>query len=161
MEEMLEPFLFGLVIGALLAIVVYVNGLLKNNRLKGEIKKLKNHLHQKLEIEAESIDTRKNEVERLKKENENLRITNQTLLQKPGRGEIMNFHIYQKAVDIMSESAVGFAPMWQKSLKQAKEDYDKSLEGKSSFVKRIIPLNIFGNDTAIEEKSSSSPEDDD
>jgi hypothetical protein len=140
----IQPFLIGLGVGLILLLIVYINERAKRGTLKSEIKTLKNHLQNKMEIEAEATEHRRQELERLKKENENLRITNQSLAQKPGRREIMNMHVYQKAIGIMTESAQGFAPMWQRALREAEAEVEKSDQGSSSFIKKIIPTQIFG-----------------
>jgi len=140
----IQPFLIGFGVGLILLLVVYINERTKRGALKKEIKTLKNHLQNKMEIEAEATENRRLELERLKKENENLRITNQSLAQKPGRREIMNMHVYQKAIGIMTESAQGFAPMWQRALREAEAEVEKSDQGSSSFIKKIIPTQIFG-----------------
>ncbi len=140
----IQPFLIGLGVGLVLLLIVYIGERSKRSTLKSEIKTLKNHLQNKMEIEAEATENRRKEVERLKKENENLRITNQSLAQKPGRREVMNMHVYQKAIGIMTESAQGFAPMWQRALREAEAEIEKSDQGASSFIKKIIPTQIFG-----------------
>lgn len=143
----IQPFLIGFGLGLLLLLIVYIGERSKRRALKKEIVSLKNHLQNKMEIEAEATEHRRLEVERLKKENENLRITNQTLAQKPGRREVMNLHVYQKAIAIMTESAQGFAPMWQRALREAEAEIEKSDEGSSSFIRKIIPTQIFGSST--------------
>ncbi len=141
----IEPFLIGLGVGLLITLIVYIREAGKRRSLKKEISTLKNHLQNKLEIEAEATEGRRLEIERLKQENENLRITNQTLAQKPGRREVMNLHIYQRAASLMTESAHGFAPMWQKALAQAEEEAEQADQGKTSFIRRIIPPQLFGD----------------
>lgn len=155
-KEFLEPFLYGLGIGILAVIAVYVREYLKRRQYKKQIKTLKNHLHQKMEIEAEALDFKKRENQNLKKENENLRITNQALLQKPDRKQIFMLHTYQKAIDKMSESMVGFAPAWQKSLKEAEAEAAEIQEGKKTFIQRIIPRQFLPSHTAIEIAEDSS-----
>ncbi len=143
--EYIQPFLIGLGIGLLLTLIVYIRESMKRRPLKRNIQDLKNHLQNKLEIEAEGTERRRLEIEKLKQENENLRVTNQTLAQKPGRREVMNLHIYQRAVSLMTESAHGFAPMWQKALKEAEQEIEQAEQGKTSFIRKIIPPQFFGD----------------
>jgi len=150
----IQPFLIGLGVGLILLLVVYISERTKRGALKKEIKTLKNHLQNKMEIEAEATENRRLELERLKKENENLRITNQSLAQKPGRREIMNMHVYQKAIGIMTESAQGFAPMWQRALREAEAEVEKSDQGSSSFIKKTIPTQIFGGSSGTKKLDS-------
>lgn len=151
--------LIGLGIGLVLVLIVYTREAMKRKAIRGEISTLKNHLQNKMEIEAEATETRRKEVEKLKKENENLRITNQTLAQKPGRREVMNLHVYQRAIAIMTESAQGFAPMWQRALREAEAEQEQSDHGNSSFIRKIIPTQIFGGSSEPKRISSNSEED--
>ncbi len=164
MEELsvlIPPFLVGLGIGLLVVLFTYFSEMGKRKTLKREIDTLKSHLQNKMEIEAEATEARRTELERLKKENENLRITNQTLAQKPGRREVMNLHTYQRAIAIMTESAQGFAPMWQRALREAEGEQEKSDQGGTSFIRKIIPTQIFGGSTNTETKQIGTSEEED
>ena len=155
MEEvniLIQPFLIGLGVGLLIVLIVYLREASKRRSFRREIATLKGHLQNKMEIEAEATEGRRVEIEKLKKENENLRITNQTLAQKPGRREVMNLHVYQRAIAIMTESAQGFAPMWQRALREAEFELEKSDQGGSSFIRKIIPTQIFGGNSSSETK---------
>ena len=159
MDEFIFPFGLGLGLGLFIAIIVYIRGMFKASSLKRKIKELKGHVYQKLDLEAESLGKRKADFEKLKKENENLRITNQSLAQKPGRREVLNLHIYQKAINIMYQRATGFAPMWQTSLKEAEQEMEETETGALPFIKKIIPLSFFNNTKFIEtpiEKSNTN-----
>ena len=100
---------------------------------------MRSHLHTKLEIDSSENERRKTELERLKQERDNLRITVQSLNQKPGRKEIRQYFIYQTALDIMFEKAPGFAPAWQITLKEAEELFEKSEKGVVPLLKRLMP----------------------
>lgn len=155
----IQSLLIGLGVGLVLVLIVYLRETMKRRTLRNEIGTLKNHLQNKMEIEAEATEGRRQEIEKLKKENENLRITNQTLAQKPGRREVMNLHIYQRAIAIMTESAQGFAPMWQRALREAEAESERSDQGGSSFIRKIIPTQIFGGSEPKRISSNSEEED--
>ena len=53
------------------------------------------------------------EMEALKKDNENLRISVKTLGQKPGRAELRQFNIYDNALRKMMLQAPGFSSAWE------------------------------------------------
>lgn len=130
MEWLLDhPFVLGLGIGLILAIVVWVQGFLKRRSLVREIAKLKQHLHTHMEISAKGNESNKSELETLKKQAENLRITVGTLKAKPGRAELRTLHIYDKAVHLMFEKAPGFAPAWEGILKEAEQDMEETEKG--------------------------------
>lgn len=134
-----NPFAKGLALGLLLCIVIYIRGFLRRVELSKEVDRLRAHLHTKLEIDSAENERRKAELERLKQERDNLRITVQSLNQKPGRKEIRQYFIYQTALDIMFEKAPGFAPAWQITLKEAEGLFEKSEKGVVPLLKRLMP----------------------
>ncbi len=134
-----SPFAQGLALGVVICIVVYVRGFLRRRELAKEIERLRNHLHTKLEIDSADNERRKNELTALRQERDNLRITVQSLNQKPGRKEIRQYFIYQTALDIMFEKAPGFAPAWQITLKEAEGLFEKSERGVVPLLKRLMP----------------------
>ena len=67
MEELganIQPFLIGLGVGLLLVLIVYLRENMKRGSLRKEIGTLKNHLQNKMEIEAEATEGRRVEIER-------------------------------------------------------------------------------------------------
>lgn len=137
-----NPFVKGLLLGLVLCLIVYVRSYLRRRELGREVARLRSHLHTKLEIDSKDNERRKNELERLKQERDNLRITVQSLNQKPGRKEVRQYFIYQTALDIMFEKAPGFAPAWQITLKEAEGLFEKSEKGVVPLLKRFMPTNI-------------------
>ncbi|MGD9201482.1 MAG: hypothetical protein PVI26_07975 [Chitinispirillia bacterium] len=131
------PFFIGLYIGLIGCIVIYIRMVIKGSKLKKEAKKLKEHLHTKLEIDSEANEERKKKMDALKEENSNLRISNQTLASKPGRNEIRQFYVYQKALEIMLETSPGFAPAWQNALREGEAAIEKVDKGFIPFIKKI------------------------
>lgn len=134
-----SPFAQGLMLGSVICIIVYVRGYLRRRELTKEIDRLRTHLHTKLEIDSADNERRKNELTSLRQERDNLRITVQSLNQKPGRKEIRQYFIYQTALDIMFEKAPGFAPAWQITLKEAEGLFEKSERGVVPLLKRLMP----------------------
>ena len=134
-----NPFAKGLALGILFCIIIYIRGFLRRAELSKEVNRLRSHLHTKLEIDSSENERRKAELEKLKQERDNLRITVQSLNQKPGRKEIRQYFIYQTALDIMFEKAPGFAPAWQITLKEAEGLFEKSEKGVVPLLKRLMP----------------------
>ncbi len=128
-----NPFAKGLAIGLFFCLVIYVRGFLRRREITAEVIRLRTHLHTKLEIDSKENERRKQEIEILKQERDNLRITVQSLNQKPGRKEIRQYYIYQTTLDMMFEKAPGFAPAWQITLKEAESLFEKSERG-------VVPL---------------------
>lgn len=137
-----NPFAKGLIVGIIICIIIYIRGFMRRRELAKEVERLRTHLHTKLEIDSSDNERRKQELDRLKQERDNLRITVQSLNQKPGRKEIRQYFLYQTALDMMFEKAPGFAPAWQVTLKEAENLFEKSEKGVVPLLKRLMPTNI-------------------
>ena len=132
-----NPFFRGLIIGLLIALVLWFRGLLKTREMNGNMKKLREHLHTKLEIDSAENERRKGEMDTVKQERDNLRNMVQVLNQKPGRQELRQVQVYQKAIEIMFEKSPGFAPAWQITMKEAEEELKRAERGIIPFFKRM------------------------
>jgi hypothetical protein len=133
-----HPFFSGLLLGLAMAVFVWVRGVLRQSGLKSEIEQLKESLYTKMQIETKGHVARENELEELKRQNGNLRITVGSLGQKPGRAEIRQLHVYDRAVHAMLARAPGFAASWEMVLKEAEEEVRLSETGLSAFVRRVF-----------------------
>ena len=110
---------------------------MKANQLNKEIQKLREHLQTKFEIESADNERRKEEMVQLRQERDNLRNMIQVLNQKPGKQEIRQAQVYQRAVESMFEKSPGFAPAWQITLKEAEEEMRNAEKGLLPFFKRM------------------------
>ncbi len=137
MSILANPFIRGLAIGLIVCLIVWIRSLLRIRELSKNVSKLREHLHTKLEIDSAENERRKKDIDRLKEERDNLRNMIQVLNQKPGREEIRQAQVYQKAIDIMFEKAPGFAPAWQITLKEAEEHMQQAERGIIPFLKRM------------------------
>ena len=135
--------LLGFVIGIFIAFVVWVVMAFKRRSIKknaeAEIKKYKDMLSQRMELESDGMSKLRAENESLKSANENLRISVQTLSQKPGKREIARLQVYQTAVDRLTINSPGFGPAWQAALKESEEEFSKTLSGSVPFIRKFIP----------------------
>jgi len=136
---LLKPFAIGLYIGLFITLVVFIREKIVQHKLKKQLKNLKTHIFTKLEIDSESNERRKKELEELKQQNENLRITLQNYIEKPGRKELRQLHLYQKAIEILTIKAPGFAQSWQSALSEAEQEIGRVEIGLVPFVKKLIP----------------------
>lgn len=132
----MKSFLIGLGIGLLVALIVYI--WLKISKKKA-VKKLEKMLSSRMDLESTGLETLKKELDELKKQNENLRITNASLSQKPGRAEVQRLQVYQKAVDRLVLNAPGFGPAWQSALADTEEEFKEIYNGAKPFWKKVIP----------------------
>ena len=141
-----QPFTWGLLLGLLIAGFLWKSGFhAKRNiarelkRVEGEMRDLQTHLNTQLKINATGNESLQRELESLKQQNETLRINLSALQQKPGRAEQRQLHAHEAAVRIMREQAPGFAPAWEKALRQAEADLDAADSGLKKLVRRVIP----------------------
>lgn len=141
-------FARGLMLGLVICFYFWFQAKLKIRELNSSLRKLREHLHTKLEIDSQENERRKSELETLRQERDNLRNKVQVLNQKPGRVELRQYQVYQKAIDIMFEKAPGFAPAWQITLKEAEEEMQKSERGIIPFFKRIKQSTMSSGDSS-------------
>ena len=124
--------------GFLLGFFLCVLSLLSHYTTKKELKRLKGHLSDKPEIEAEKLGEMKAKLETLKSENENLRL-------KVNSGRVQNdcvslereLEIYARAEKVMVLNAPGFAQAWEKAKEGALSEIEGEESGKS------LPRRIF------------------
>ncbi len=135
----LISLLIGLVIGAFL---YTIKGFFTSRAHKKELAEYKGHLATQMKITQEGTKNITDESERLKKENENLRITVKTLGQKPGRNELRLLNIYDSALRKMMLKAPGFAQGWELSMQEAEKEYEDNDIGLKTVVKRVFGPSI-------------------
>ncbi len=136
MEFEASIFGVGLGLGLLLALSVWINSLSKRK----EIADLKKHLHTQMSINAKGYEQLQNEVEKLKKENENLRITIASLSNKPGRTELKTLHIWDKAIRILTLKSPTFAPAWEMAIAEANKEIEDAESGMKALVRKVFPM---------------------
>lgn len=138
-----RDFFIGLGSGCAVALLVWFIYIIRLHLAKkrgdNELKKLKDMLTSRMEIENDGVNKLKSENEELKRYNENLRVSLQTLSQKPGRKEMERLQVYQKAVDRLTINSPGFGPAWQAALKESEEEFSKTYSGVIPFIRRVIP----------------------
>jgi len=152
METLLQllslPFTWGLCIGLTIAAFVWKSGWTARSVLKAEIKRvtegqreLQSHLNTHLKISATGNDQLQKELQSLKEQNENLRVTIAGLQQKPGRAEIRQWQIMELAVTRMREQAPGFASVWEQAMRASVADVEASESGLTKLMRKVLPGN--------------------
>lgn len=146
MEILKAPFTWGLLLGLLITFFVWKSGWMARGqakkdikRLELEIKELQGHLHTQLKIHASGNDAVQTELERLRMQNETLRVNQAGLLQKPGRAELRQLQVQEIAIRAMREQAPGFAPAWEKALREAESEIEAAESGLKKLMRRVIP----------------------
>lgn len=139
----MELLLIGFAVGFLLFLIALINNLRLKRKYKKEILKIKSIVTQKMDLESDSYSRLRDEIDELKKQNENLRISVRTLSQKPHRKEVSRLQVYQRAIEIMALRAPGFAPAWQTALSEAETEYEKIFTGLEPFVRKVVPSKLI------------------
>ena len=109
-----SPPFFGFVGGLIVGLIFLVMAWMSHLRTKKELKRFQRHLAEKLEIEGEHMTSTKEELARLKQENENLRmkIGNNQLHDSSAALE-RELELFARAEKTMVMNAPGFAPAWE------------------------------------------------
>jgi len=141
-----SPFTWGLLLGLIFTGLA----LFEVIRLKGEIKRYKRHLSDRLEIEAESVQKKSAELDRLKKENENLRVKIAGFNDFPDRRIERDLEIYARAEKRMIVGIPGFAGPWENA------KHDALLEVQGEEAGQSLPKRVFARlfPSAREEKAA-------
>jgi hypothetical protein len=133
-------FSAGLGAGLLIAFLAWLNGWRTGSALRKEAELLKAHLQTQMSINAKGYEEIRQDLERLKKENENLRITVATLSNKPGRAELKTLQTWDKAIRFMTLNSPGFAPAWEIAVNEAKKEVVDTDTGVKALVRKVLPL---------------------
>lgn len=146
LDMLKSPFVWGLLLGLLVTCFVLYTGLASRRharveikRLETEMKELQGHLNTQLKINATGNASTQEALEQLKQQNENLRVNNALLQQKAGRAELRQLQVYESAVRTMREQAPGFAPAWEKALRDAEADMEAADSGLRKLVRSVFP----------------------
>jgi hypothetical protein len=155
METILEilqrPFVIGLIIGLILMFVVWLRSLSKmnaakkahakeNRELLAKVGRLETHIRMQMELSADGSVAVKAEVEELKKQIENLRVSNNSLSTKPGRAELRQLHLYEKALSVMHVRAPGFSVAWSEAIRDAEAELEKEERGLMKWIRKPFQL---------------------
>ena len=143
---LLHPATLGFLAGLVLAFFIW-NGARaaksnlkrENKRLDKEISELQSHLNTQLKINASGNKNMEKEIQDLKETNENLRVNISALQNKPGKFEVRQLHLMERAIGLMREQAPGFAQAWEQALRQAEAEQEAAEGGLRKLVRRVLP----------------------
>lgn len=130
---LLHPFALGLELGLLFTALA----LWRVFRLKMEMGRFKQHLNDRLELEAGSVQQIKKDLASARRENEQLRIRVADLNGKPEGRLQRNLEIYARAEKQMVVNVPGFAPAWENAKAAAQAEMAQEDAGKS------LPQRVF------------------
>lgn len=129
----MQPFALGLELGLLLTALA----LWRVFRLKLEFGRFKQHLSDRLELEAGSLQQMKKEFAEIRLENEQLRIRVAGLNGKPEGRLQRELEIYARAEKRMVVNVPGFAGAWENAKAAAQAELAQEDVGKS------LPQRVF------------------
>lgn len=136
---------YGLGVGLLCAVVVWLVGIWRRRELRADVRRLREHLHTQMEISHEGSDARRRELDRLRLENENLRVTVKAWQQKPGRHEMRVLQVYDAAVHRLLETTPGFSMAWEAALREAEAQMERMDRGFLAFTRRLVLPRVSTN----------------
>ena len=134
-----EPFSLGLELGLFLVALA----LWRLVRLKMEFGRFKQHLSDRIELEAGSATKVKKELENLRRENEQLRIRVAAFNGMPEGRLQQDLEVYARAEKRMLVNVPGFAPAWENAKAAAQAELAEEDAGRS-LPKRVFSR-LFGS----------------
>jgi hypothetical protein len=99
------------------------------------------YLNRHLKINAEGNKKLEEELIQIRSENENLRISVQTLGQKPGNAEIRLLNIYDVSIRKVSAQVPGFSSVWEKSLQETEIEFSAADKGFKLILNKVFNRN--------------------
>lgn len=129
--------------------VSYIKSRFEVRGLNKELNEYKEHLNRQMKITNEGSKKLEQELAEFKRDNENLRISVQTLGQKPGRAELRLLNIYDGALRKMMLKAPGFSSAWEVSLLEAEKEYEDNEKGFKSIIKKVFGPSITHHSEAV------------
>lgn len=138
MELISPPFGIGVLVGLVVALGVAVQAAVARSALRRELRALRDHLQRQMEITSAGQRTLTGDLEELRRQNENLRITNAALGQKPGRAELRALEAQERAIRLMQTRVPGFAPAWEGALQEATNELAETERGLLPLIRRAF-----------------------
>ncbi len=150
-------FAWGLALGLALVVFTWLSGLAKSREARKEVRRLREHLNTQMDITQRGNTALKAELDTLKTQNENLRVQVREWQTKPGRGELRQLAVYDRAIRILNQNAPGFSPVWERAVKESEEEIAATDTGVSSVLRRAFrPFAALGNGSKTEKPAGGS-----
>lgn len=148
--------LWALVIGFVLGFLLFVAQFRAHWRTKGEFRRYKKMLGDKMELEHRQLNELNKEREKMTKENEHLRLQVGRLNERSDNKLQREMEIYARAEKQMMINAPGFAPAWEIAKSQALSQIESEEKG-NSFPQRIFRKLVGGTaSTALPAEATTS-----
>lgn len=137
MDLLHQPMFWAFVGGLFLGLIGVVFLALRFADTKKEVRRLKRHLADKLELESEATNRLRLDLQELKQQNENLRIKVANLNQVPDRRLQRELEIFARAERWMVSSSPGFPAIWEEAKRSAINELEREEQGRS------LPQRVF------------------
>jgi len=132
-----DHFFWGLGVGILLGVIGIVLALIRLWEAGREVGRLRRHLSDKLELEADATNRLKADLQTLRSQNENLRMKVASLSQLPDRKQQRDLEVYARAERYMVSQSPGFPAVWEQAKRAAVGELETEEEGQS------LPRRVF------------------
>jgi hypothetical protein len=164
MQIISQPFTWGLLLGLFLLVMTWklmrkdiVMLRSEGKRLEEENKELQGHLNTQLKINSKGNEQLQSQLDDLREQNETLRGNVNVARQKPGRAELRHLQVMEAAVSTMREQAPGFAPAWEKAMRDAETAEEAAEGGLKKLMRKVLPGAKLN--PALETKDAAPEED--
>jgi len=135
--EISSQFYWGLGIGFAFGVIGMILIALRLWESSRDVRRLKRHLADKLELEAHATNRLRSDLDDLKQQNENLRIKVANLNQLPERRLHRDLEIYARAERYMVARSPGFPAVWEEAKRAAAGEVEVEEQGQS------LPRRVF------------------
>ncbi|MBK1792816.1 hypothetical protein [Persicirhabdus sediminis] len=146
LQIMSQPFVWGLLVGLGLVVMVWRLQRKDVKMLKSELKRvetdnkeLQTHLNTQLKINAKGNEQLQSQLDEMREQNETLKSNLNVAQQKPGRAEMRQLQLIESALRAMREDAPGFAPAWEKAMREAESEQEAAEGGLKKLMRRVMP----------------------
>ena len=150
LDLVIHPFALGLYLGIAFCVYIFLSEIARRRHLKVKIRELeasnenlKSSLHTHMSISEKGNRSREEEVEDLKKQNENLRITIATLQNKPGAAELKMLYTFDRAIAMMNQRTPGFSAVWEGVLLEAQREVEESTSGIRGLLRKVFKPSVL------------------
>jgi hypothetical protein len=143
---------YGILVGLLVACVVAFSAWQRRRGMEQELRRLHSHLHDHMAITQEGSKQIKTELEQLRLENENLRVTLQAWKQRPDRRELHQLLVYDDAIRRVVSTVPGFSAYWENALRESEDTLARADRGLVAFARRLLPRTRKPKDSPPEDE---------
>ncbi|PIE54651.1 MAG: hypothetical protein CSA35_04575 [Dethiosulfovibrio peptidovorans] len=133
-----NPFVQGLILGLVVALFIWIQGMIKNGKITKELMRMKEGLNAQISTSAQNNAQYIRENEEMRKKLASMEMTMATLSQKPKRAELKTLYVYDKAIHLMYARTPGFATAWESVLKEAEQEIAKAESGLIPLMKKVF-----------------------